>query len=421
MKRKSVINGLLAMILTSCSEEYVIKDVFPVTPEEVLITAEIDKKDNDSRVIFNENGSMTHAYWEMEDTITLFTDEQSNLHYRAVENDSDADTPIKFVSTTGEVLRNLEGQMVYACYPKSNGIEKEINLPSTNVLDYNGQNIVDEITGDSFTDIRNEYCSFLYGKGIIQEERLDLNFNHLFAYLKLVIDESALPCNDIDKLIDAISLSVNGDEPLSIISGTFDLINQTPTYANATNEVKIYRSHDLATGKLILYVPVLPQSNEGYGGPKMYFSLFSKTDEGDEMPLYSMRPSLPYWGLKAGYIYEVNIPMMKYDLYSNDCIEGVVSEITSSSATITATIPMELYDYTFDGIENYKISVFEASSFIDAPASEVVVDGTTFKRELTGLTPGTVYVADIRLRYEDLVYMGMEQEVITSVTFRTLE
>ena len=149
MKHKYLRYGLAACILTGCSIE---SDIITDTPqEEVMITASINNHEDASRVVFEESGSMTYANWEVGDGITLFSAEQNNLHYIAKEGNTDEG--IQFVTTTNEVLKDLEGQKVYACYPYSDNGVSEISLSATNLLDYNE------------SPDNNIYCPFLYGRG----------------------------------------------------------------------------------------------------------------------------------------------------------------------------------------------------------------------------------------------------------------
>ena len=399
MKQKYILLGLFIQLLAACSETNM-ENVELALKEEVQITATIGKHNPESRVVFEEGESMTLANWEIGDVITLFTEEQSNLHYKAAVNEDNPDVSVRFVSATDEVLKNTEGQKVVACYPISDDVVSEIGLPVTNVFDYNGS-------------VVNGYCPFLYGKGIIQGERLDLNFNHLFAYLKLVVNKEALPFNVEDKTIDLITLSVSGDEPLSVLEGTFDLQAQSPVYSKTANEININYSFDLSSGDLSLYVPVLPQTDENN---KMLFLLQNVKSDGSKEILYRMEPNIPWEGIKQGHVYITKIPG---NSYNSNLMEGTVSDITDVSATINV---MLTDNYYYEPPYYYKISVIDVSTGLPVDVSEVkVVDEKTFKCTAEGLTPGSVYIAYMSITFTHNDAMVYDETVTNSVIFRTLE
>lgn len=396
--------GLAVLILVGCSEENQENGLIYTSQEEVKITAKINKHDKSSRIVFDE-GVTTYANWEIGDVITLFAGEQNNLHYTAIKNEENSEETIQFVSTTDEVLKDLEGQKVYACFPNSNDLLSEISLPTTNVLDYN-QNLG-----------KNIYCPFLYGSGIIQEERLDLNFSHLFAYLKLVVNQDALPFNDIDKSVDNVTLSVSEDvdEPLAILSGTFDLTEQTSVYTEVTNEINVRYSYDLSQGELSFYVPVLPQSDDNFR-KTMHFSIQRENSDGEKEVLYRMEPTLPYGGIERGHVYIVNFPGVSFN---SNYVEGMVSDITQNGATVTAMLTDDFYHTT---PHIYKISVMDVSTGQIVDISETdVLDEKTFKCTIDNLTPNSVYIAYMSITYTRNEAMVYDETTMNSITFRTLE
>lgn len=401
MKQKYVLCGFIIFILIGCTtDKFTIETSTP--QEEVKITATINKNEEASRVVFEDGENTTYANWEVGNVITLFSGEQNNLHYSAINGDTDEG--IQFVTTTNEVLKDLEGQKVYACYPNSNDGISEISLSPTNLLDYN------ENPG------KNIYCPFLYGSGIIQEERLDLNFSHLFAYLKLVINKDVLPFNETDKTIDIVSLSVSDNEPLSVLSGTFDLTNQTPTYTDVANEINVKYSYDLSQESLSFYVPILPQQSNENLNRRMNFSIQREGSNGEVEILYRMNPLLPYDGIEKGRVYVVDFPGVSFE---SNYISGSVADITSNGATITATLTDDYYHETPHA---YEISVMEVSSgqMVDVPET-VVVDERTFKCTIDGLAPNSVYIAYMSITYTRNEAMVWDETTMNSITFRTLE
>ncbi len=401
MKQKYIKYGLIALTLTGCSVDQLENETASTPQEEVMITATINNHELASRIVFEENGSTTNVNWEKGDGITLFSAEQNNLHYTATNASTEED--FQFVTTTNEVLKNLEGQKVYACYPQSDNELSNISLPATHLFDYN-DNADNKI-----------YCPFLYGRGIIQEERLDLNFSHLFGYLKLVINQDALPFNETDKSMDIVSLSVSDDEPLGIMSGTFDLKSQIPTYTDVTNEVNVKYSHDLSNGELSFYVPVLPQSNDKWDRA-MHFSILREKDNGEKEILYRMNPILPTEGIKKGHMYIVNFPGVSFE---SNYINISITDITTNGATITATLTDKYYH---EAPSKYEISVMDASSGQMVDVSETVrVNEKTYSCTTDGLAPNKVYIAYMIITYTRNEAIVWDETTMNSITFRSLE
>lgn len=120
MRCNNILMAFLAIIVASCSKESMVYDNIPeLSKEEVLVTAGIGNRTNDSRVVFETIhwDSVTHVSWVVEDVITLYPESQDYLHYMAVNYQDSKAAPTHFESTQEEVLRNVEGQVVYACYP----------------------------------------------------------------------------------------------------------------------------------------------------------------------------------------------------------------------------------------------------------------------------------------------------------------
>ena len=298
MKIRYMAFGLLALMVAGCSNEELAEDRLVTCPVdgEVQIAATIAGGD-DTRVAFTPGGSTTYADWEQRDTITLYTDEQANLHYVAGANEYGE---VAF-SATGQTLTNTEGTHVYACYPMATSTDRtQVALPDISVLDFNSEVYVDEATGTESTIVKSRYCPFLYARGTVQESKVDLHFHHLYAYLRLIVKADVLG-DATDKTIHAISLNVAGDLPLSTVSGVFNLEDQTPTYYHVSQDQKIYRTHDFVTGDLELYIPVLPIEASSLMTIKLLHSLETETT------LYTMEKNLPATGFLAGNVYTLTL------------------------------------------------------------------------------------------------------------------
>lgn len=416
MKLEHIIGGLFVIILTSCSDEKIVNNtVSCILKEEVRITATINSQKENSRVVFERDGSVTHVKWEIDDVITLFTEEQSNLHYKIIGDVENADIPSALVSTTNDVLRNVEGQSVYACYPATNGTISSVTLPVTDVLDYNGK----DVTGEGDDLVQNKYCPFLYGSGIIQNGELALKFNHIFAYLKLTISEDDLPFNMANKQIDAVSITSSSKEnPLGINSGSYNLVTGELQITKSTNTVLVKKTHDLSTGELTFYVPILPQTYGTY----FYISLL-RYEEMGKNTLFTTKKKMPT-AIKVdeegNYMEYVELDFEAGNVYDlspiesmNGGVEVEVSNITQNSASIVAK-PTDNY-----AIIQSTMFYFEhpyscySNDFVDY----VYTADESFSLVLSDLKPDSTYV--VYPLWQEFTAEAGNIDYFTRLIFRT--
>ena len=198
MKLKYIIFALLGLIGVGCSNQ----DLEEKYTEagQVQVTAGIAK----SRVSFNEADSLTYAYWQTGDAITLSTPTQGNLNYIATVSEDDA--TIATLAPEEGSLKDIANETVYACYPAATITDGVVTLPATN----------------KWTD--TQPLPFAYAVSNISDSKVDLNFEHAIAFLKLTISAKSLEnVADIDgdKSVSGISVK-SATESLGIISGSFN-------------------------------------------------------------------------------------------------------------------------------------------------------------------------------------------------------
>ena len=179
-KMKYIIQILVAITLLGCTDEEIFK-----SKGDIDVTAGFAK----TRTTFVEDDGITHVTWNTGDAIGLFTKEQNNLQYTAL-NDGDE---TKF-GTLGEKITATEGEKVYAYYPWIGGSEnpQKMKLPDIQFQSYN-----------------NNRFDFIYASSSVNDRKVSLQFKHLFAFIKITLPVDILsvegdnidPDNDIKQLI----------------------------------------------------------------------------------------------------------------------------------------------------------------------------------------------------------------------------
>ena len=239
MKQKYTLFVLLSLIVARCTNH----EIECVDPGQVQVTADIAK----SRVSFNETGDKTYAYWETGDAITLSTPTQGNLNYTATVSENDA-TVATFASEAGS-LKDIDGETVYACYPAATITDGVVALPATN----------------TWTDEKT--LPFAYAVSSIAESKVDLAFEHVFAFLKLTLPASALEnatSTDGDKSVHRI-LVKSASENLGIVSGTFNFEDKSVNITEDSKEVILTLGtafNPSEETERSVYIPILPQSGD---------------------------------------------------------------------------------------------------------------------------------------------------------------
>ena len=275
MKIKHILLALMPMCIASCSEEATFAPV--TSQQEVQVTAGIGTH---SRMVLSDQGEYTKSLWQNGDEISLFTSTQSNLVYSTTLN---ADSASASFTATGESLKYIEGNMVYACYPEVSATADNnliVNLPSTGSFDYND----------------GKLRSFCYGSDQISEGSVSFTFKHLSAFLCLTVTPDIL--SDATKGISNITVSTSSSEPLSIGDGdTFDFSTLTANTTHGTNTVQINTNNHVVDSLWTVYIPVLPQPT----GANITITLA----DSEGTTLYTMTKATPASGFQAGNVYKV--------------------------------------------------------------------------------------------------------------------
>ena len=320
MKPKYITFALLGLIGVSCSNQDLEEKY--TDAGQVQVTADIAK----SRVSFNETDDMTYAYWQTGDAITLSTPTQGNLNYTATVSEDDA-TVATFAPEEGS-LKDIADETVYACYPAATITDGVVTLPATNI----------------WTDAQP--LPFAYAVSSITDSKVDLNFEHTFAFLKLTLDSRPLAnvaSTDGDKTVHSLLIK-SATESLGVVSGTFNFEDKSVNITEGSNEVKFTLGtafNPSEETERSIYIPILPQS----GDVAMTISLIHTHNSGEDV-LLTMDKQTPTNGFVAGRVYTLALTGN-----SSAVIEGESGEIHLAVAGTLSNYITDENKYTIKSLK----------------------------------------------------------------------
>lgn len=284
MKKIQYYIGLFLLIWTvvSCTEDNTFgdsNDIFRI----------IGNLDNPSRTDYEIGDGKVKVTWAADDAIALFTDEQTSLlQYEAVAAGKQAN----FVPV-GQSLSQQEGKEVYAFYPYT---ETTVSYPKMELP---------ALSNDYSEGIPSAKSDLMYAKGKIVGNELALNFKHIFSFIKLNIKTEILkgmhgiylqsiePIMYIDYLVNATPYFDFKEEKI---------IGEKDNYLWYNIPSDVIEKQDMIT----CYIPVLPTTEDNY----IIFYKFNKNGVSDSI----LEKKAPKGGFKAGYIYDLTINEVDYDI-----------------------------------------------------------------------------------------------------------
>ena len=226
-----------------------------------------------TRTTFVEDNGTTHVIWDIGDDIGLYGDGQSNLQYRAQK--AGATTEFRAV---GQKLTAADGETVYAYSPYDGSMEN-VKLP--------------DLLGQNYKENASDY-DFIYASGAVMNNKLNLQFKHLFAFLKITI-----PVRLLTGMVEAGGLCILSNEEISC-NGYFDLETET-IIAEKYNDLFYYlpENEQLENQEEITcYIAILPQN------PGTEIRIECMKEQGNECLIVKKVPSS---GFKAGNVYTLYI------------------------------------------------------------------------------------------------------------------
>lgn len=279
--------ALLAGIVYGCTEE----NISGKAGTEIQVTGNVGGQ---SRTAYSVGEGSVYVSWVAGDKIGLFSEGQPDqMCYQAVASGKRSD-----FMPEGSRLDRTEGDSVYAYYPYSDPYSGSVaaGYPYAPLPYLFGQNYNNGLPVPE--------SDFMYAKGEIRDGVLDLDFKHLFAFLKLNIRTELLK--------EAQGLFVQSEEQLM--------------YMNAWNEPARFdfRGDSLVAEKcdyLWYYVPkealdtletvtccmaVLPTSENNL------ISFFIYEDDGS-IDHGLIERKAPEGGFKAGHVYDLSVEDNEFD------------------------------------------------------------------------------------------------------------
>lgn len=279
--------ALLAGIVYGCTEE----NISGKAGTEIQVTGNVGGQ---SRTAYSVGEGSVYVSWVAGDKIGLFSEGQPDqMCYQAVASGKRSD-----FMPEGSRLDRTEGDSVYAYYPYSDSYSGSVaaGYPYAPLPYLFGQNYNNGLPAPE--------SDFMYAKGEIRDGVLDLDFKHLFAFLKLNIRTELLK--------EAQGLFVQSEEQLM--------------YMNVWNEPARFdfRGDSLVAEKcnyLWYYVPkealdtletvtccmaVLPTSENNV------ISFFIHGDDGS-IDHGLIERKAPEGGFKAGHVYDLSVEDNEFD------------------------------------------------------------------------------------------------------------
>lgn len=230
-----------------------------------------------TRTVMQETEGRTQVNWNIGDLISLSVGNQKNLCYAATASQSGR---TEFVSDSSETLFAENGDTVYAFYPAmANVLDPLLPDSIVRISDYT-----------SWLDLDNpDYTDLLYASGRVENGSVNLQFKHLFTFIKLVFPRKVV--EGVEGVSLQSSVPVGGlNLVVSLRSG--QIVVENPQ--NVTSEINL-SNVVVDDNNLILYCAILPQPENAllalHGGDGGY--LFSR--------------SVPAGGMKAGCMYVMDM------------------------------------------------------------------------------------------------------------------
>ena len=277
MKPKHILFGMLALFAASCANDEM-NEVAALKQNGIQVTAGLRAN---TRVNFEQDGNVTHALWEEGDQITLYAPSQGYLPYQVSTLSEDA-TSATF-TPINDALQNTD-ETIYAAHRAD--MEADIadgmaTLPNT----------------DTWTD--EHPLPFAYAISKVADGKLNLSFEHVFAYLKLTLNAETV-AGSTNKSIAVIGLSTTSDEPLSNIYGFFNIPEQEYVIEKGSNHMFFTLQEPFTatgTAEKSVYIPILPQS----AGKTITINIFGDYEAADT--LFTESKEVPSTGFVAGRAY----------------------------------------------------------------------------------------------------------------------
>lgn len=331
MKKIYLLFILLAIILFgSCSEER-----FVDKKSDIKVFAKAPM----SRMSYESDNGLTRVFWEKGDQIYLCTDLQRNLTYEATSDG--AETGFKALNQ----LDANEGDSVYAFRPyiadSPSDNFKQVLLPYLDTQ-YEGQ---------------LSYDDFIYASGKIISNELDLQFKHLFSFLKITI-----PVNQLKDLNGIYKIKVKSSEHIAISKGMFSL-DKNEMVGTFHGEIMYQIEKDSIKGEEIAcYITMLPQPEN------TSIQIYNYTDISHSPLLYSN--TTPAGGFQAGKVYTLYLDEDKIEEEQLD-FEAVKEQERQALVDLYKALNGDNWEYQGNWCSDKPISEWSGVDVLDGRVVEL--------------------------------------------------
>ena len=270
--------GLMAVIaiaMFSCTD----KEIISVS-NGVVVTGSFSS--GTARTAYTVGESSVSVTWEAGDQIGIISASDNTVYqYTAATSGSTTD-----FEPVDSKIENIDGETFYAWYPNNGNSSSNALLPNIYAQSYNKNGI-------------SSKYDFIYSKGEISNNELNLSFSHLFAFLKITIDPELLDDASGIVLYSSENISVRTEAYYSFSSDS--IVGSTYNYVFYRIDDEYLESDDILT----CYIPILPTSGSCSIEicKRVAGSTSNSFTRGDAIAIKSS----PADGFQAGYVYATTI------------------------------------------------------------------------------------------------------------------
>ncbi len=287
MRKLAFIAAIL--LFSSCAEEL----TGPESNDDgIKVTAGFPE----TKTTFSENGSTMNVFWEVDDEIGLYTAGFDNFDLRYRAQSAGRTTRFKHVN---KELKAENGEEVVAVYP-ADAVKMLYMMKSFDI-----------ITNTNTVHYRENACDnyIIYASGKVENDQLDLQFKHLFSYLRLTI-----PVELIADRGPAGGLYISSTEPIA----TYDYGNKTINLETGEIEkdergsksLKYFIPEDIGDKtEIVANIAIYPQSEDAVIEISQMNSDQTSTTIGKEL----ISKAAPAGGFKAGRMYSLTLSAAEPD------------------------------------------------------------------------------------------------------------
>lgn len=293
-------------MVVSCTDESIVEQ----SGNELRITGSIA---SDSRTTFVEGEGVIETHWNVDDAIGLFTENQSNLRHTATTNGKSTEfikNKDPWVSKQEDLIIE-EGKTVYAIYPYQNYYDTNCT-PSVDRI---------KLLETNYYSGNDNFLPILYSQAQIKNGKLNFQFKHLFAYLRIVVSTQLIKDiysstknyyeGEYDFDIESARICISGLEDIAVGSDAYfnpKTHEITSYYGNSYTTIDLYCRNfmDFSSDNTYTFMlPIIPQSEGAHIGVSVSFE-DKNTSVSSVYSGYHLAKTVSKEKLQAGHVYTWN-------------------------------------------------------------------------------------------------------------------